>query len=372
MSDKIVSKSQIAKEVGSPLTTISDWLRDFYAYVPNIKQENKIKYTENSIEIVKIIKLLKDNGLNKNTIVDLFKSQGVPKGIKEKEKFITYARKYFQSRIPASNQIIKPFLEILSDGKIYQTEEIKDKLGEYFSLTQEQLEEMNNKSTEARFAVNIRWAKYDLKKKNMIEVVGNGLYRITDEGRRFLSSNPEQVEEESEIEHIDPIDVVREQAEQIKRDLSEEILKQVQKAHWTKLENIVVELLVAMGYGTGEITKRTNDEGIDGIINEDKLGLDRIYVQAKRYSDDKIVGREAVMSFSGALDGKGARKGVFITTSRFSKSAEEYADRLETKKIILINGEKLANYMIEYGIGVSVKERIEIKRIDMGYFLGDE
>ncbi len=119
-------------------------------------------------------------------------------------------------------------------------------------------------------------------------------------------------------------------------------------------EDIVVELLTVMGYGDGKVSKRTNDEGLDGVIKEDKLGLDKIYVQAKRYAANNSVGRDVVQSFSGALDGKGARKGVFITTSYFTDNARKYAERLEAKKIILIDGMELSKLMIDHNVGVDI------------------
>ncbi|WP_332694716.1 restriction endonuclease [Halalkalibacter lacteus] len=116
----------------------------------------------------------------------------------------------------------------------------------------------------------------------------------------------------------------------------------------------MVELLTVMGYGDGKVSKRTNDEGLDGVIKEDKLGLDKIYVQAKRYAANNSVGRDVVQSFSGALDGKGARKGVFITTSYFTDNARKYAERLEAKKIILIDGMELSKLMIDHNVGVDI------------------
>lgn len=123
-----------------------------------------------------------------------------------------------------------------------------------------------------------------------------------------------------------------------------------------------------MGYGDGKVTQRTNDEGLDGVIKEDKLGLDNIYVQAKRYGATNSVGRDVVQSFSGALDGKGARKGVFITTSYFTDNAKQYAERLDAKKIILIDGKQLAKLMIDHNVGVDISETFVIKSIDYDYF----
>ncbi|WP_052738059.1 restriction endonuclease [Bacillus sp. SA1-12] len=127
---------------------------------------------------------------------------------------------------------------------------------------------------------------------------------------------------------VDPLTVVKEKLDKLKTELADTLLNQLRSIHWTKFEDIVVDLLTVMGYGDGQVTQRTNDERLDGVIKEDKLGLDNIYVQAKRYGSNKSIGREVVQSFSGALDGKGARKGVFITISYFTDGARKYAERL--------------------------------------------
>ncbi|MET4567274.1 restriction endonuclease [Bacillus subtilis] len=152
----------------------------------------------------------------------------------------------------------------------------------------------------------------------------------------------------------------------LEKNWQNQLFKKLKKPIGKKLEYIIVELLVAMGYGDGKITGKTNDGGIDGIIKEDKLGLDNIYLQAKRW--DNPIGRELVQSFSGALDDMGAKKGVFITTSYFTKNAIEYAERLQSKKIVLIDGETLAKLMIDYDIGVNIKEKFFVKKIDFSYF----
>ncbi|UOE57305.1 restriction endonuclease [Cytobacillus oceanisediminis] len=160
-----------------------------------------------------------------------------------------------------------------------------------------------------------------------------------------------------------------EQVKEIEGELIENIIEYLNKAHWRRLETIVVELLTTMGYGDGEVTGKTNDGGFDGIIKEDRLGLDNIYVQAKRWG--KPVGSPDVQGFAGALIGKGARKGIFITTSSFTKSARDFADKLESMKIILIDGTQLAKLMIENNIGVSSKKKLIIKEVDFSYFEGE-
>jgi restriction system protein len=158
---------------------------------------------------------------------------------------------------------------------------------------------------------------------------------------------------------------------EIRRELAQQLLMKIKHCSASFFERLVVELLVRMGYGgsikdAGETTRLTNDEGIDGIIKEDKLGLDVIYIQAKRWTTQSV-GRPEIQSFVGALDGKRANKGVFITTSRFNENAREYIKSI-TKKVILIDGEQFANYMIDYGLGVSVITSYDLKKIDNDYF----
>jgi len=176
-------------------------------------------------------------------------------------------------------------------------------------------------------------------------------------------------EEIKEIEQT-PEELIESGYQKIRISLEQEILSKLKSVHPSFFEKIVVELLVKMGYGgsiseAGKATRYTNDEGIDGIIKEDKLGLDTIYIQAKRW--DGVVGRPELHKFVGALAGQGAKKGIFITTSSFTKEAKDYIPRNETK-IVLIDGSALAQYMIDYNLGVSVQNTYEIKKIDSDYF----
>lgn len=168
-----------------------------------------------------------------------------------------------------------------------------------------------------------------------------------------------------------PQDLIEEAYSEIRSNLADELLSAVKKESPQFFEELVIKLLVAMGYGgsfedAASVTQYSHDEGIDGIIKEDKLGLDNIYVQAKRF-DTGTVGRKEIQSFVGALSGKGATKGVFITTSTFTKEAREYRPASNIK-IVLIDGQQLCNYMIDFNIGVSVKQVYEVKRIDTDFF----
>lgn len=191
----------------------------------------------------------------------------------------------------------------------------------------------------------------------------------------FIRPNSEngqgQVIQSVDLTQATPQEILENAYQNIRRTLAQEILAKIKASPPAFFERLVVELLVKMGYGgslkdAGKATRLTNDEGIDGIIKEDKLGLDFIYIQAKRW-DNQAVGRPDIQSFVGALDGQRATKGIFITTSRFADTATEYVKTI-SKKVILIDGEQLAAYMIDYGLGVSTVTTYDLKKIDNDYF----
>jgi restriction system protein len=191
--------------------------------------------------------------------------------------------------------------------------------------------------------------------------------------REFQKGKTNQTKKE-EITTVSPPTTPQEQLEEgiekINQNLSEELLKETKNCSPSFFEKAVVDLLITMGYGgsrkeAGEVLGKTGDEGIDGIIKEDKLGMDAIYIQAKRW--EGVVGRPEILKFVGALHGQKAKKGIFITTSSFTKDAIDYVKNIDTK-VILIDGETLTHYMIEYNIGVSVAQILEIKRLDSDYF----
>lgn len=174
------------------------------------------------------------------------------------------------------------------------------------------------------------------------------------------------------IETKTPLEKLEENYQYIKRELASELLDKIRANTWQFFEDLVIDLMVKMGYGgsrnkAGETIKRTSDEGIDGIINEDKLGLDVIYLQAKMWKEETSIGRPEIQKFVGALHGQRAKKGVFITTSSFSKGAIDYVKSIDPK-VILIDGETLTNLMIEYNVGTTPIETYQIKKIDLDYF----
>lgn len=297
--------------------------------------------------------------------------------------------------IPDYQTLMLPLLKLLSDGKEYKLNDLVEVLSKQFNLTEEERSELLPSGQTFLFGNRVGWARTYLKKAGLIDSPKRGLITITKRGKnvlkekppeinvRYLKRFPEFIEFQSvkkeenndsitteEIKHQTPEELLESGYQSLRNSLEEEILLKLKTVHPAFFEKIVIELLVKMGYGgsiaeAGKATRYTNDEGIDGVIKEDKLGLDVIYVQAKRW--DGVVGRPELHKFVGALAGQGAKKGIFITTSSFSKDARDYIPRNETK-IVLIDGSTLAQYMIDYNLGVSVQNMYEIKKLDSDYF----
>lgn len=313
--------------------------------------------------------------------------------------------------IPDFQTLMLPLLRFLKDGEVHTTKSAVEKLSKEFKLTEEELNVWLPSKVQKTFYNRVHWAKAHLKMAGAIENTGKGLFRITSRGIEILQENPKLINlkyltgkfedyrnlgggsrkkdgyqisfSASDIPSFDKysiqsLEVLSQTPEEqiengyqiIRQSLEQEILTKLKSVHPSFFEKIVVELLVRMGYGgsiaeAGKATKYTADEGIDGIIKEDKLGLDVIYVQAKRW--EGVVGRPELHKFVGALAGQGAKKGIFITTSSFTKEAADYTPKNETK-IVLIDGARLAQYMIDYNLGVSIQNIYEIKKIDSDYF----
>ena len=299
--------------------------------------------------------------------------------------------------IPDFQTLMLPLLKLISDGKEYKMRTVEEILAEQFSLTKEELVELLPSGTDYIFKNRIGWAKTYMKKAGLINSYKRGCITISEKGKEIIDSNPpiinvkflkqfpeflafqvpqkkEAVEIEQEIgeetKQQNPEELIELGYIKIRQSLEQDLLSKLKTVDPYFFERIVVELLVKMGYGgsiqdAGRAIGKSGDEGIDGIIKEDKLGLDVIYIQAKRW--EGVVGRPEVQKFVGALAGQRAKKGVFITTSNFTKEATQYALQMDTK-IVLIDGEKLAQYMIDYNLGVSVQNTYEIKKIDSDYF----
>jgi len=297
--------------------------------------------------------------------------------------------------IPGFQSIMLPLLKLLSDNKERVVDEIVNSLGKHFSLTQEEMEELLKSGVQARFRNRVGWARTHLKMAGLVTTPRRGIVTITERGQdvlkenlkeinmKFLDKYPEYIEfrnrtrpsgsqdaasDEQTVQT--PQETIESSFLNLRADLAHELLEKIKKCRPGFFEQLVVDVFLAMGYGklrndAGRTTGKPGDGGIDGIIDEDKLGLDVIYTQAKRW--DSQVQVKDVRDFAGALLGKKARKGIFVTTSSFSQPALDYVRNLE-HKIILIDGVRLADLMIEYNVGVAKKQIFEIKKIDSDYF----
>jgi restriction system protein len=377
---KLLTKTKMSELVGWSEANGRRWVKNFKEYIPTVINRNRTMYTMESLRIIKFLKKLNEAGLKAPEIKQILSKEGLPKDEIEEQKIIEQckaAREFkifneeIKDTIPSTGEMMIPYLELIRDGNAYTASEITDKLVDYFKLSEEQrLMKYDENKSDIIFLSKVRSVRYSLKKENYIDEVNKLTYQITNEGLELINESISEIDEEiEELEKVvDPLTIVKEKLDELKEELADNLLKHLRNVHWMKFEDIVVELLTVMGYGDGKVTKRSNDEGLDGVIKEDKLGLDNIYVQAKSYAANNSVGRDVVQSFSGALDGKGARKGVFITTSYFTENARKYAERLEAKKIILIDGTKLAKLMIDHNVGVDISNTFVVKAIDYDYF----
>jgi len=297
--------------------------------------------------------------------------------------------------IPDYQTIMLPLLRFAGDQQEHSLREAIDQLSEKFGLTQVERKELLPSGQQEIFNNRVAWARTYMGKAGLLESTRRGYFKITDRGVKVLKQNPDRIdvkfleqfeefrqfralrhtqteEEEVEVEAHErtPEEALESAYKQLRDNLANDLLQQVKSCSPGLLEKIVVEKIVKTGYGgsrqdAGRAIGRTGDEGIDGIIKEDRLGLDIIYIQAKRW--ESTVSRPEVQKFAGALQGQRARKGILITTSNFSKEAQDYASKIDSK-IVLIDGEQLAQLMIDHSLGVSPMAAYEIKKIDTDYF----
>ena len=303
--------------------------------------------------------------------------------------------------IPDYQTIMYPLLKITEDKKIHTKAEAVDALAKRFSLSEESRRELLPSGRQEKFDNRVGWAATYLRKAKLLESVGRGQFRITDRGLKVLQTTlngridtkllnqfPEFLEfknasreegdaKEGAVDQIDqtqtPEESLEEGYQSLRRGLGQELLERVEAASPKFFEKLVVNLLVTMGYGgsrkdAGQAVGQTGDGGIDGIIKEDRLGLDFVYIQAKRWEGP--VGRPVVQGSAGSLEGRRAKRGVLITTSSFTKDAREYVNVIE-KRIVLIDGENLAQLMIDYGVGANEVATYIVKKIDLDYFEED-
>ena len=304
--------------------------------------------------------------------------------------------------IPDYQSLMLPLLKLVSDKQEHKYRDLIEKLAIEFQITDEERKELLASGNQAIFDNRVGWAKTYLKKAGLLDSPKRATFVITQIGLDTLKKNPDRVDakylrqfpaflefqnasrNDNETEEETTVIAVSEQTpeenldkayQRIRKSLASELLQNVVDLSPTFFERLVVELLVKMGYGgsikdAGKAIGKSGDEGIDGTIKEDKLGLDIIYIQAKRWKPGNVVGRPELHKFVGALAGLGAKKGIFITTSNFTKEALDYTPKNETK-IVLIDGEQLAQLMIDYNLGCTTQQIYELKKIDSDYF-GEE
>jgi restriction system protein len=294
--------------------------------------------------------------------------------------------------VPKYHELNRPLLELLADGECYTLGSAAEKIAKKLGLSAEDLAEVIPSGRMTIFRNRLAWAQSDLSRAGLTESVRRGVYRITDFGRAQLPNLPPVIDraflsrqgwgswqrsQKTQDTSVPVVSIADEDTpderidsafDELTAALTEAMLERLKKLSPRSFECFVVELLKAMNYGVGEVTGRTGDGGIDGVIYEDCLHLDRIYLQAKRWAANQPVGAPDINGFIGALTRQGATRGVFVTTSRYTGDARKAADEVRNLRIKLIDGMELAELAIAYNVGVSVKRRLEIKRLDMDYF----
>lgn len=299
--------------------------------------------------------------------------------------------------IPDFQTLMLPLLRFTADGVEHKAKDAIEALAIEFALSPSERTELLPSRRALLFDNRLAWALFHMKKAGLIESPRRGIFNITLQGKELLAKKPSKInlklleqfpdflefrttsnKNKDEVKSSSP-EVSSEQTpeealefahQSIRQALGQELLSRILTCSPVFFEELVVELLVAMGYGgsrrdAGERVGQSGDGGIDGIIKEDRLGLDTIYIQAKRWQGN--VGRPEIQKFVGALQGQRARKGVFITTSCFTADASDYISRIDTK-VVLIDGQQLANLMMDFDVGVSVAATYAVKRIDSDYF----
>jgi restriction system protein len=311
--------------------------------------------------------------------------------------------------IPDFQAILLPLLKLAGDQKRHSMQEAIQYLANTFQLTNEERKELLPSGKQAVFDNRVGWARTYLKKAGLLESPARSFFQITNQGVDLLQTNPSKINtaflkkypefrefqmgnpskdksasdndanlsisegENQGSNQQTPEEILEYSYQELRSALAQELLEKVKSCSPSFFERLVVELLVKMGYGgsikeAGRAMGKTGDEGIDGMIKEDRLGLDRIYIQAKRWQDS--VGRPEIQKFVGALAGQGANKGIFITTSKFTEQAKTYSPKNDTK-VVLIDGAELAEYMIDFDLGVSTVSEYKLKKIDTDYFEAD-
>lgn len=292
-------------------------------------------------------------------------------------------------------------MQLTGDGREHSFRESVEYLAKFFNLSEDDRKELLLSGQQPTFDNRVGWTKTHLLKAGLLESPRRSVFQITTRGKEVLSQNPPLINakflklfpeyqaftgvntivnssnspsQDNLTEQITPEEALASAYQKLKLALAQDLLMLVKDCTPDFFERLVVKLLVKMGYDgsiqdAGKAIGRSGDEGIDGIIKEDRLGLDAIYIQAKKW--EGTVGRPEIQRFVGALAGQGAKKGVFITTSSFSKEVQEYAKNMKDTKIVLIDGEQLTQFMIDYNLGVSIMSQYEVKKIDFDFFVDE-
>jgi len=307
--------------------------------------------------------------------------------------------------IPDYQTLMLPVLRAVADGNEYRIGDVTERLAQEFQLSQEERQQLLPSGMQASFANRVGWAKTYLAQAGLLQATKRAHFRITDRGRDVLAENPPHIdnnfllrfeefvsfrnrgrasestshapssEGSAPAQTQTPDELIRSTTKQIETALARELLDRILAASPAFFESLIVTLLLAMGYGgsrseAGQIVGKSGDHGIDGVIDQDSLGLDRVYIQAKRYSKDNPVSEPEIRAFSGSLGAAKANKGVFVTTSSFTQHAQDFAER-HPFKIVLIDGERLTSLMIRYNVGARVEETLHLKRVDEDFFLDE-
>lgn len=297
--------------------------------------------------------------------------------------------------IPDYQSLMRPVLEYSQNGEVSISDTI-EVLAAKFALSDDEKNQLLPSKKQTRFANRVNWAKSYLKQAGLVEITGRGLYRITDRGVEALKAHDGKIDkaylekfddfldfqnrasdknessDETSFSSETPDETLREAFDKISANFATDLLERVRAGTPEFFENLIIQLLLAMGYGgtsedAGEAIGQTGDGGVDGVIDQDPLGVDQIYIQAKRYAEGNNVGSGAIRDFFGALNIKKAQKGIFVTSSAFSSSAKETASALGTR-IVLIDGLQLAKLMTRYNIGCRDEDILHLKKIDEGFF----
>ncbi len=303
--------------------------------------------------------------------------------------------------VPDFQSLMLPALKVFDGGGETSLSEVRERIAAAEGLSAEDVREMLPSGRQSVFVMRVGWAVRYMERARLLERARRGVYRLTDEGKHLLSRAPSRIDlnllrkypdfakwlqrrkapppskgcdtsEQTKIAPDTPEETLNHAWRLLNSVLEGEVLHRVRDAAPEFLERTVVDLLIAMGYGGGDavmglVTGRSGDGGIDGKIREDALGLDEVYVQTKKYAEGNTVGESDLRNFAGAIDAAGTTKGVFVTTSGFTRAAKNYVAR-SPKRIVLIDGEELARLMVRHGIGVRTQLRYEVNRIDEDYF----